>query len=102
MSVEMGFGEGSDVCGGAFPTVDLGKVCVGVWGSCFCGESCRVVRMGIEEQNFDPGIVLGAEKSGGRGMMGGTTLAPRPGIYSFRNFWTNLLYALLCWPWRIV
>ena len=57
MSVKMSFGEGSDVCGGAFPTVTLGEVCVGVWGGYFCGELCRVGRKKIEEQDVGLGII---------------------------------------------
>ena len=76
--------------------VGLARCMVICLGEC----NCRVGGGGMEVQKCCTGVVCVVGLSGGRGVFGGTTLAPRPETYSPRHFLTNLSYTALLCPWR--
>ena len=73
----------------------LGQVCAsldGVWEGDLIGIEEIVVG------NEGLGFRIVGVWFGGRGMMGGATLVPRPATYSLRHFLQNLSYAALLGP----
>ena len=78
---------------------ELGGLCeIGLL--CWMGVEVVCEVEGMEVKKSDVGDLCGTRLSGGRGVFGGTTLAPHPETYSPRHFLTNLSYAALLFPWR--